>query len=245
MNARRLLIADGTEEFSSALADALSGSYELRRCRTGLEALELISTFRPDVLVLDLMLPGLDGISLLQSAPVMELRPIVLATSRFVNDYIMESMSELNVGYLMMKPCDIKATVSRIADLNRRVRPRIITPADPVTRISNALLTLGIASKLNGYLYLREAVQIVADKPGLSITKELYPEVGKRCGTSANNVERSIRSAIVSAWNRRDEEVWQMYYGNGTNSPMKRPSNAEFVSRLAEKLRESRLEITG
>ncbi len=234
METRRLLIADGTEEFSLALAEALSGAYELRSCRTGLEALELVSTFRPDILVLDLMLPGLDGLSLLQSTPVMELKPIVLATSRFVSDYILQSIARLDVGYLMLKPCDLKATVSRIADLSQRVKPPVVTMPDPRTRITNALLTLGVPTKLRGYTYLREAIQIMSHKRGLSITKELYPEVGQRCNASASNVERSIRSAINAGWNRRDEEVWRLYFGNKTEGTLRRPTNAEFISRLAD-----------
>lgn len=236
MEARRLLIADGTEEFSSALADALRSAYDLRSCRTGTEALEMIRAFRPDVLVLDLMLPGLDGISLLQSPQVQELKPIVLATSRFVSDYMLEAMEQLGVGYVMLKPCDIRATVARIADLSQRVKPPVVTAPDQKTRITNTLLTLGVPTKLRGYTYVREAVEIMAKRPGLSITKELYPSVGQRCGASGNNVERSIRSAITAAWNRRDEHIWRLYFGNGLEPAPHRPTNAEFISRLADSL---------
>lgn len=236
MEARRLLIADGTEEFASALADALRCAYELRTCRTGPDALELLHSFRPDVVVLDLMLPGLDGISLLQSTPMQELRPIVLATSRFVSDYMMESMEQLGVGYLMLKPCDVRATVARVSDLSQRMKPSVVTTPDTKTRITNALLTLGMPTKLRGYNYVREAVEVMAQRPGLSITKELYPTVGQRCGASANNVERSIRSAIAAAWDNRDDRIWKMYFGNGTAAPLHRPTNAAFISRLADGL---------
>lgn len=239
MEARRLLIADGTEEFVFALAAALQGVYELRTCRTGTEALELVRTYRPDVMVLDLMLPGLDGISLLQSEPVQELRPIVLAVSRFVSDYMVESIEQLGVGYLMLKPCDIKATVARIGDLTQRIKSPTVIPTDNKTRITNALLTLGIPTKLRGYAYIREAVEVMALRPSLSITKELYPTVGQRCDASPENVERSIRGAINSAWKNRDDQVWRMYFGANPGQPLRCPTNAAFISRLADGLAQS------
>ena len=236
MEARRLLIADGTEDFVSALAAALRGVYELRTCRTGTEALELVRTYRPDVMVLDLMLPGLDGISLLQSEPMQEHRPIVLAVSRFARDFMVESIERLGVGYLMLKPCDIRATVARIGDLTQRIKAPAVIPADNKTRISNTLLTLGVPTKLRGYAYVREAVEIMAERPGLSITKELYPMVGQRCGASAENVERSIRGAIAAAWEKRDEQIWRMYFGISSGQTLRRPTNAAFISRLSDGL---------
>ena len=209
---RVTMINEGTK----GLSEALSGDYQL--------------------VILDLMLPGLDGISLLQSEPMRELRPIVLAVSRFASDYVVESIEQLGVGYLMLKPCDIKATVARIADLSQRIKPPAVTPADNKTRISNTLLTLGIPTKLRGYAYLREAVEVMAQHPGLSITKELYPMVGQRCGASAENVERSIRGAIAAAWENRDDQIWRMYFSANPGQLPRRPTNAAFISRLADGL---------
>ena len=113
MDAMKLLIADGNEEFRRALAAELQGAYHVRCCGDGKEALSLLRSFVPDVLVLDLMLPELDGISLLQSAASAGLCPMVLVTSRFYNDYILGALGELSVGYMMRKPCDIPATAAR------------------------------------------------------------------------------------------------------------------------------------
>ena len=98
MDAMKLLIADGNEEFRRALAAELEGAYRIRCCADGKEALSLLRSFVPDVLVLDLMLPALDGISLLQSAVGAGLCPMVLVTSRFYNDYILGVLAELSVG---------------------------------------------------------------------------------------------------------------------------------------------------
>ena len=101
MDTRKLLIADGNEEFRRALAAELQGAYHVRCCDDGKEALSLLRSFAPDVLVLDLMLPGLDGISLLQSAAASGLCPMVLVTSRFYNDYVLTALGELSVGYML------------------------------------------------------------------------------------------------------------------------------------------------
>lgn len=150
MDAMKLLIADGNEEFRRALAAELQGAYHVRCCGDGKEALSLLRSFVPDVLVLDLMLPELDGISLLQSAASAGLCPMVLVTSRFYNDYILGALGELSVGYMMRKPCDIPATAARIGDLSRHIRAPLVTPPDPQTQVTNLLLSLNIPSKLRG-----------------------------------------------------------------------------------------------
>ncbi len=236
MEIRKLLIAEGTEEFRLALADALRGCYYIRTCRDGREALELMRSYTPDIMILDLMMPGLDGISVLQTAAAAGIRPMVLATTRFVSDYVLEAVDRLGVGYLMVKPCDVTATVNRLADLNQRIRQPLLCPADPRNHVSNMLMTLGIPTKLRGYGYLREAVLLMAQRPSQSITKELYPDVGARCGCEGIHVERSIRSAIAKAWKQRDEQIWRQYFQPDGAGVLQRPTNAEFISRLADGL---------
>lgn len=236
MEVRKLLIAEGTEEFRRALVEVLTGVYHIKTCANGLEAMELLRSFAPDIVVLDLMLPGLDGISILQRAAEEGLNPRILATTRFLNDYVTEKMNDLNVGYLMMKPCDVGATVERIADLSRRIRQPVPAPADPRSHVSNILISLGVPTKLRGYGYLREAVLLMAQKPGQSITKELYPEVAVRCGCESSHVERCSRNAIEAAWRKRNEEVWSVYFRPEADGTYSRPTNAEFMTGIAEKL---------
>lgn len=238
MERMKLLIAEGTEDFRLALAELLQGMYAVQECADGNQALEFMHSFMPDILVLDLMLPGLDGISLLQTAADAGLTPMVLATSRFVSDYVMDAVDRLGVQYLMVKPCDIRATVSRIGDLSKRIKqPQLFTQPDPRTYVSNLLLTLGIPTKLKGYGYLREAIQLMARDPDQSITKELYPAVANICGGAAVHVERSIRSAIAAAWEKRDEQLWQQFFPADGDGTTHRPTNAAFISRLADSLR--------
>lgn len=236
MDALKLLIADGNEEFRLALAQALRGAYYVRSCETGKEALELLHSYRPDVLVLDLMLPELDGISLLQSAVAAGIRPMVLATTPFLNDYVLDSAEKIGVGYMMRKPCDIRATVARIADLSQRLQPPSVSQPDPRTNVTNLLLSLGVPTKLHGYAYLREAILLMAKDPGQSITKELYPTVASLCGCEPKHVERSSRNAIAAAWRHRDDRIWQLYFQPGPDGIIPRPTNGAFISRLADSL---------
>ena len=230
----KMLIADSSEEFASALADMVRGAYILRRSRDGLETLEALHVFRPDILVLDLMLPGLDGISVLRQAAAAGLQPMVLATSRYVSDYVVDAAGQLGVGYLMVKPCDVRATVARLGDLSQRLRQPLFTQPDPRTAVSNLLLTLGVPTKLRGYAYLREGILERIRDPAQSVTKELYPAVAALCCATPIQVERSIRSAIAAAWSRRDEQVWRLYFQPDPDGTIPRPTNAAFLSRLAD-----------
>ncbi len=233
MDMLKLLIAESSEDFRIALADALRGSYHIRECSDGMEAQSIIRSFQPDVLVLDLMLPGKDGISLLHETAAAGLRPMVLATSRFVNEYVLDAACELGVGYVMRKPCDIRATVARIGDLSQRLNLPAAPMPDLRVRASELLLELGVPTKLNGYSYLREAIPLMAADLDQSITKELYLAVGKLFHCDTKNVERSIRSAIDAAWKKRDDTVWKHYFHPDPSGEIPRPTNAEFITRLA------------
>ena len=241
MERLKLLIAEGTEDFRIALAELLRGAYTLRQCDNGITALELMESFRPDVVILDLMLPGLDGITLLQRAVTAGLRPVVLATTRFHNEYVVEAAQELGVAYIMVKPCDVRATVARLADLSRRIHPPAVSRFEPRDYVSDVLLALGIPTKLKGYGYLREAIVLMAQDPTQSITKVLYPAVAanykkETMRIDGRHVERSIRSAIERAWERRDDGLWRLYFSANAGDPLRRPSNGAFITRLAESL---------
>jgi len=236
MEQRRLLIADPSEEFRNSLADAMAGAFQVRLCGDGRQAQTLLRDFRPDILVLDLMLPGYDGISLLQWALERDFHPMVLATTRFFGDYVLETLERMNVGYVMVKPCDLSAVVRRVGDLSARIQPRPDVRPDPRNQTSGLLLSLGVPTKLRGYSYLREAILLMMADSSMSITKELYPEVAKICGCAPAHVERSIRSAVAAAWEHRNESVWRVYFAPDENGQILRPSNGAFISRLAESL---------
>lgn len=237
MRMPNLLIVDGSDEFRSALSQALQNHFRIHCCKTGKEALEYALRQHPDVMVLDLMLPGLDGFSLLSSLREARIHPTVLATTRLLSDYIVEHTTQLNVGYLMVKPCDVDATAQRVLELSREQVPKV-QKLNPRARISDTLLDLGISTKLKGFSYLQEAVLLMAENPGISITKELYPAVGNICNSSGMLVERSIRSAVNSAWHKRNDEIWRQFFRADASGQIPRPSNTMFISSLAKPLRD-------
>ena len=228
---RKLLIADCNEDYRSALAAALTEQYQVLCCRSGNEALALLQQELPDIIILDLMLPELDGLTLLERVSAKGIRPMVLAATPIFSDYVFSCAQRLGIEYLVRKPCDIGAIASRIRDLSKKLK----TPepkADPVSFVSSLLLSLDISTKHNGFAYLREAILLMAKDPAQSVTKILYPEVARICGCHKENVERSIRTALDKAWEKRDPRKWQQYFP----SAQQRPSNAVFISRMAEAL---------
>ena len=228
---RKLLIADCNEEFRTALAAALNSHYHVLCCRSGSEALTLLQHERPDIFVLDLMLPELDGLTLLERISTAGIRPMVLAATPIFSDYVLSCAQRLGIEYLIRKPCSIEAVASRVRDLSSRLNapePKI----DPLSYVTGLLLSLDISTKHNGFSYLRESIVLMSKDPAQSVTKVLYPEVAHICGCSKENVERSIRTALDRAWDKRDRDIWQTYFPNA----QQRPSNAVFISRLTEAL---------
>jgi two-component system response regulator (stage 0 sporulation protein A) len=183
------------------------------------------------------MLPGLDGLSLLQMAAAEGFHPAVLVNTYYFSEYITDALVRMNVDYAMQKPCNLDAVIARIRDLSGQLRVSLFTSPDPRTQISNILISLGIPTKLHGYSYLREAVLVMIRDMSQPITKELYPAVAKIC--NVNNpklVERSIRSCIGTAWQRRDEQIWRLYFPPDESGQIPKPTNGDFISRLADYL---------
>lgn len=240
MGMLKVLIADGMEDFRLALADALREQYEVRTCRNGEEALKLARTFAPDLLVLDFTLEEMDGLSLIQNMLELSFKPIILATTCFLSDYALKTASRLGVGYLMLKPCSIKSVVSRLTDMASLLKQSELARPDPRVMVANLLLALGVATNRKGYQCLREAIPIYSRDPNQSITKELYPAVAEMCNGDPCQVERAMRSAIEKAWEERDDQIWRLYFTPKTDGTIRKPTNSEFISRLADCLMANR-----
>lgn len=236
MDEHTVLIADSSEEFCNSLSQILRWNCRVRMCSRGRRALKLIQELRPDVLVLDLMLPEMDGISLLRTLTPSDCRPAILATTNLVTSYILEQAQNLEVDYLLCKPCSILATAARVQELLLR-QEQENQPKDLRHRVTELLLMLGVSVKLHGYKYLREAILLMIEDPNQSLTKELYPQVAVRCGSAATHVERSIRGAIQDAWSHQDPRIWLLYFQPDGMGNAIRPTNAVFISRLADGLR--------
>ncbi len=236
MEMPKLLIADYNDEFRQALARTAGESCIVRSCATGAQALELMHSFRPDVLVLDLMLPELDGIGLLQRVAQLDQCPAVIALSYFTSPYVSATLSRLDVDMVLAKPCQLDALVGHIRDLAACRGPEEITQADMRSASANLLLHMGFSSKLDGFSYLQAALPIYAEDMSQAITKELYDTVGKMFNKDQKQVERSIRNAIEIAWKKRDDDLWREYFPTPPGSPVPKPTNGVFISRMATQL---------
>jgi len=232
----KLLIADMGEEFRQSLADQVRGTYRIRVCQEGHQTLEMVLSFKPDLLVLDMMLPGLDGVSILEAIHRSGLHPTVLAVTKAPTDYMIQAASRYGVGYMMVKPCNVKATGSRLRDLTEFIGSEAVSRPEPRTAVTNILLQLGIPTKLRGYAYLREAILLAMRQPEQMVTKEIYPEVAKICRATRDQVERSIRSSIAGAYERRDEHAWEHFFPRDSQGKIQRPSNGTFIRAVAVRL---------
>lgn len=233
MELLKLLIADECDEFRHALADMLGKSYLVQTCRSGSQALELLQSFHPEILVMDLMLSGLDGLTLLQQAAESGIRPTVLVIASHFSPYVQSALERLGVDYLIRKPCSLQAVLSRVTDLAADTTPQAPACYDPEDQIAAILLRLGMRPHLDGFRFLLTAIPLFSHDINQGITKELYVAVGECHGKNARQVERSIRSAIDGAWKTRTDNVWAAYFNPTPDGQIPRPSNGFFMGRLA------------
>ena len=247
-----VFIADSAEDFCSGLTAALQRADGFRVLGTagdGEQAIRMIEEKKPDILVLDLMLAKKDGISVLKAIANMEHKPITLATSAFLTEYVSTAAANLGVRYLMLKPCDMNALVERMEEIRggESLRYPVQRRPDKVNieaLVTNIIHEIGVPAHIKGYQYLREAIMIAVDDMDVinAVTKVLYPEVAKRYGTTASRVERAIRHAIEVAWDRGDLETLQKYFGYTVSNAKGKPTNSEFIAMIADRLQLQRKE---
>lgn len=230
---QKLLIADGSEIFLSALETALAGRFDICTCCDGEAALNALQTVHPDILVLNLSLPYKDGITLLCQSAFRP--PIILAITGYLSHYIEYSLKELGVDYIMISP-SIASLCLRLQDITSRYNMPLDS-ADPHAITAHHLHLLNIPTHRDGYRQLLVAIPLFAKNPMQFMTKELYPEVAKICGCrDSRAVEHSIRKVIAAAWKSRDNGVWRKYFPPGPRGSIPCPSNKAFICRLAELL---------
>lgn len=232
MHPPNLIIADPFEDFRQALTLELEEHFRIFPCRDGYEASAAVGSVSPAVLVIDPTLSGIDGVSVLQKAASQASPPVTLVTSRFLSDYLLDALHRLNVAYVMSKPCDIHCISTRIFELSQR----LMSPSrdsDISSRIAGLLLSLSLRPKLAGYTYLAEGILQLSQRPEQSITKELYPAIAALHRTTVDAVERSMRTAISGGWKRMEAQVWRQFFPADAAGVIPRPTNADFLSRLA------------
>jgi len=241
-----VMIADNAEDFCVSLSGALqrAGGFQLLgTANDGEQIIRMLAERRPDVLVLDLMLPKRDGISVLKAMAALDKKPVVLATSAFVTEYVSVTAANLGVRYLMLKPCDMDTLVERLEEIRGGETLRKPAAAKPDKAGIEALVTsiiheIGVPAHIKGYQYLREAIIIAVNDMDVinAITKVLYPQVAKTFQTTPSRVERAIRHAIEVAWDRGDLDTLQRFFGYTVSNTKGKPTNSEFIALIADKL---------
>jgi len=234
MKTPKLLVADASAVFSAALVTILGGEYEIRVCQDGLQAVTQLENFCPDVLVADLALTGVDGMTLLRAAAARKSRPALLAITRIASSFVQDMLEKIGVDYLMLKPCDVRCLAERIRELSWREPEAELSPQCEDSK--EILMRLGLQIGRRGYLYLERIIAMYASDPDRSLTKDLYPTVGRDNRTSALAVERAVRGAIEAAWHNRDEGIWRQYFHTGPQGTVPRPTNRQFIAAVAAAL---------
>lgn len=261
MSKLKVLLADDNKELITVLSEYISLQQDMEVVEVAGNGNEVLATLRQrdiDILLLDVVMPDLDGVSVLEELkdnPTLYKRPrhIIMFTA-FNQEKIMMRAAELGASYFIMKPFEINKIVKIIRDINVRfdaveiAKPSANTlygnrPAqkefDLESEITSILHEMGVPAHIKGYLYLRESINMVYNDIELlgSITKVLYPDVAKKYKTTASRVERAIRHAIEVAWNRGNIEAISNIFGYTVSVSKSKPTNSEFIAMIADKLR--------
>ncbi len=245
-NQTTVLIADSSEEFCASLTAALKQSegFQVIGCAgDGEQTVRMVQQLKPQVLVLDLMLRKQDGLSVLKALAGLEKKPITLATSGFVTEYVAAAVANLGVRYMMVKPCDMTALVERLEEIRGPLPQKVLSLRRPdktsiESMVTSVIHEIGVPAHIKGYQYLREAIIIaIGDMDVINaITKVLYPQVAKTFQTTPSRVERAIRHAIEVAWDRGDLDTLQRFFGYTVSNTKGKPTNSEFIALIADKL---------
>lgn len=223
---KKVLLVIESAQFGAQIKAELQKDHEVLLCHDADTASRLIAE-EPDAMVLELELPGVDGMTFLEHLPS---RPsVILAVGYLYNPYVYQRLRELSVGFAVQKPCTLAAVTDRLRDM---LRKRDESHGDPQAIAASHLTILGISSERGGGRFLRVGIPLYAQDQQQQITKELYPAVAKLCGVSGGTVEHAIRTSIQQAWDQRDADCWKDYF------PKRRlcPSNKIFISALAERI---------
>ena len=236
----KILLADASDDARALLQTALerSGHFEVVvSTGDGAQVVELVQLHKPDLMVLDLILPGLDGLSILRRLQD-EDRPEILVTSNFVRQEMVAEAGNLGAAMFISKPFNEDAMIEHLLRIAQKRSEQFHAPGleEMVTSIIHEV---GVPAHIKGYQYVREAIMITVEDMEVinSVTKVLYPEVAKRYHTTPSRVERAIRHAIEVAWDRGDIETLQRFFGYTVSNIKGKPTNSEFIAMISDRIR--------
>jgi two-component system response regulator (stage 0 sporulation protein A) len=255
-----VLIADDNKDFCEIINQYLSKQGDIEVVGTahdGIEALNQIKKFQPDVIILDIIMPHMDGLGVLEKLHNENLEniPKIIILSAVGQDKITQRAIALGADYYIVKPFDLDVFVKRVRELaaNEFADSDFSLSTSQLTNtnlqntkkynleaeITNIIHEIGVPAHIKGYQYLREAISMVINDIDLlgGITKELYPGIAQKFNTTPSRVERAIRHAIEVAWSRGRIETINKLFGYTIHDEKGKPTNGEFIAMVADKLR--------
>ena len=244
----RVLIGDDNRDFCELLRAFFDQQADMDLvgiAYNGADVVEAVERLLPDVLILDIIMPHLDGIGVLEqlAAPGARPRPKVIMLTAFGQENITQKVLEMGADYYVLKPFSLEVLGTRVRQLAGLPTTTPPTPAAPrrslESDVSSLIREIGIPAHIKGYRYLRDAITMVVNRVELlgGVTKELYPSIACNYQTTPSRVERAIRHAIEVAWNRGSVEVLSQLFGHTVNRQRGKPTNSEFIALVADRLR--------
>ena len=259
MEKLNIAIADDNERMVRLLGDIVRSDEELQvigTAKDGVEAYELIKTAEPDVVLLDIVMPKMDGLGVMEKVnkdSTIKKHPAFIMISAIGQEKITEDAFRLGADYYIMKPFDNDMVISRIKDVKNRnvARPSEVRKVQPYEKreelkernleadVTAIIHEIGVPAHIKGYQYLREAIIMSVNDIDMlnSITKILYPTIAKKFQTTPSRVERAIRHAIEVAWSRGKMDTIDELFGYTINNGKGKPTNSEFIALIADKIR--------
>ncbi|MDU4960435.1 MAG: sporulation transcription factor Spo0A [Sporomusaceae bacterium] len=245
----KVAIADDNREFAEIMQEFLQQQPDIELVGiafNGEEILNVIQEKKPDVLVLDIIMPHLDGIGVLERLNCSgEKRPKIIVLTALGQESVTQRVVELGADYYILKPFNMDVLLNRIRQLAGIItsqRPAVAQAikARPVdVEVTGIIREIGIPAHIKGYQYLRDAIMMIVNEIELlgAVTKVLYPMIADKYSTTPSRVERAIRHAIEVAWSRGNMDMINRIFGYTVKLEKGKPTNSEFMAMIADKLR--------
>ena len=230
----KVLVADTSEDWRERLERILGEEYRVRSSDDGELVLQMMEQFRPDVLVMDLMLHGTDGLSVIKSLHDSKSLPRVIVTGRYFSNFVTGALERYQVDLVMLKPCSAENVADRIGELLAQQTEVLPVCPDPYDYITGLLVSLSAPGSQFGYRLLRRGIQRLMEEPNQLLTKHLYLDLAKEFGTSPGNVEKAMRTTVTTAWSRRRDEVWRQYFPPAPTGQIPSPTAGQFLFRMSD-----------
>ena len=240
---KRILLADTGVEFRGILSDALAKESDLQvvgETADGAELVAMARELKPDAVVMEMVLTGMDGLEVLDELSSLKDRPKILVLSSYIRGNVIGEAAARGADFFLAKPCKLSTVSQRLRQVMSPggLESERESGADLERQVTAIIHEVGVPAHIKGYQYLREAIMIAVEDMDVinAVTKVLYPEVAKTFGTTASRVERAIRHAIEVAWDRGDLETLQKYFGYTVSNAKGKPTNSEFIAMIADRL---------